>query len=270
MKTLSVDTEKVKFDVDNDEIMVLYNGVGMQVIDRDMYVNELHISQNNVLDQVRQGRGASVAVGAVDSNYNFEVGIGKFQQDSVVSVDRGGTGLSNVGVSNLIIGGKSSNALEVVRDICFSEDWVKLAGKLTWKVNGSNISLTSTVDEYGMPELSMMLPGGDKGNAITPTQSRKPKITDVIRKDNTYEVHFGAYNPISVKASAFSNAQVGEKTSYEVLRGYGAYNSNSVDVKSGDSNVEVSLETHNNFVGSVAFVVKDGWGNVSQPHEIQR
>ena len=215
----------------------------------------------------------------------------KFLPNQVLPVRLGGTGLSNLGENQLIVG-SGQQPLKTVPEVLILDDGaIAIAGgiripeyDLHGAPTGLSVKLTSTVDDWNRPALILEKSDGQKVDVLSPYQSLAPLITLVTRTSSdatslSSAVTYKAHRPKLITAAAW---EAGNKTAYEVAEAYRAAAHAQIQLADPHDHVAgqgyPSLETYTQsnvtlqlpplFNGIVAYVVTDQWGNVSPPYEI--
>lgn len=245
-------------------------------------------ADTDLLAEARRVRRETPVMDGVLDTTRFTVEalpLAKFDSSDVLPVGRGGTGMRSPEENRLIVGkGAGADGLEAVPEVELADGVLSVRGTLRLDApGGGTVALSSGLDDHGRPALFMLKPDGEKVD-VTRVRSSLPPVIDGMTAsyeatEGKYVVRatFRSYQPTSLVVSAYRNAQGGTKTSQEILESYSA-DQRAVTDLAGDvqqgypsrvryENVETRVELPAGFVGVLCCVVKDAWGNVSDPAE---
>jgi hypothetical protein len=239
----------------------------------------------------------------IDASHTFEpITFSKFDASAPLPVGLGGTGIGSptggaalVGngtgplssVPELRLGDPSgASSLDVAGGIRLAE--VDGQGNAT----GGTFAISSTEDGWGRPALVMERQGGERIDVASPLRSVGPVVASVelvsaAGDARVYGVAFEAYRPSRVFLAAFlidqAPALATPVTAMRVATGYRAVASGGGDVSAaqplagqgGGAGVSRSayytshsLTVTEGFLGTIACVVTDLWGNMSAVYEL--
>ena len=244
-----------------------------------------------------------VADGVIDSTYSVEpIPLSKFDASVPLPVGLGGTGLGNPAGGAALVGNGTgplssvpelrlgdpggASSLDVAGGIRLAE--VDGQGNAT----GETFAIYSTEDGWGRPALVIERPGGERIDVASPLRSVGPVVTSVelisaAGDARVYGVAFEAYRPSRVYLAAFPTDQapalVTPVTAMRVATGYRAVASGGGDVSAAQPLTSPgvgtgvsrsayytshSLTVTEGFLGTIACVVTDLWGNMSAVYEL--
>lgn len=244
-------------------------------------------ADTDLLDEARRVRRETPVMENVLDTASFSVEplpLAKFNSSDVLPVSRGGTGMRSLEENRLNVG-TGGDGLEAVPEVELADGVMSVRGTLRLDApGGGTVALSSGLDDHGRPALFMLKPDGEKVDVTRVRSSLAPVIDgmtatyDATQGKHVVRATFRAYLPTSLVVSAYPNAQAGTKTSHEILESYLADRRAVTDLTGAVQqgypsrvryeNVETRVELQAGFFGVLCCVVKDAWGNVSDPAEV--